>query len=78
MDGVDGVYYREVKVTDTTKSFYLLQGTTGYANGYVTISEDLTLAQMTEASTASLKFTGYAIQKEGFDDPAAAWAELNP
>lgn len=78
LDGVDGVYYREVKVTDTTKSFYLLQGTTGYANGYVTISEDLTLAQMTEASTASLKFTGYAIQKEGFDDPAAAWDKLNP
>ena len=78
LTGVNGVYYREVKVADAVKSFYLLKGKTGFTNGYVTISEDLTLAQMTEASTASLKFTGYAIQKEGFDDPAAAWDKLNP
>ncbi|MBO5323634.1 MAG: hypothetical protein J6A88_06000 [Oscillospiraceae bacterium] len=75
--GVAGVYYREVKVSDTAKSFYLLEGKTGFANGYVTVSDALTLDKMTEASTASLKFTGYAIQKEGFTDPALAWDEIS-
>ena len=73
-----GVYYRAITASTADQSFQLLKGKTGFTNGYVTISEDLTLAQMTEASTASLKFTGYAIQKEGFDDPAAAWDKLNP
>ena len=58
-----GVYYRAITASTADQSFQLLKGKTGFTNGYVTISEDLTLAQMTEASTASLKFTGYAIQK---------------
>ena len=78
LPSVDGVYYREVKVADAVKSFYLLKGTTGYDNGYVTVSSDLTLDDMTTAATAELKFTAYAIQKEGFETtPDLAWAELN-
>jgi hypothetical protein len=76
--GVDGVYYRAVTASNADQNFQLLVGKTGYANGYVSVSDQLTLNDMATASTASLKFTGYAIQKEGFDDPATAWAELNP
>ena len=73
-----GVYYRAITASTADQSFQLLKGKTGFTNGYVTISEDLTLEQMATADDASLIFTGYAIQKEGFDNPAAAWDELNP
>ena len=78
LPGVSGVYYRAVKTSDSVKSWNLLVGKTGFANGYVTISSDLTLDGMTTAATAELKFTAYAIQKEGFETtPDLAWAELN-
>lgn len=74
-----GVYYRSVTATTgADQSWKLLKGTTGYENGYVTVSDALTLADMATAKAAQLKFTAYAIQAEGFDTAAAAWAELNP
>ena len=69
-----GIYYRSVNVSDSVKSWNLLVGKDGYENGFVTVSDDLTLENMT---SATLKFTAYAIQKEGFDTAADAWAELN-
>ena len=73
-----GIYYRAVTASNADQSWYLLKGTTGFSDGYVTVSDDLTLNDMSTADDAELKFTAYAIQKEGFADPADAWAELNP
>lgn len=78
LDGVDGVYYRTVATGDANKTFQLLEGKTGYTSGYVSISDSLTLDEMATAATAYLKFTAYAIQKEGSADAAAAWAKLAP
>lgn len=73
-----GIYYRAVTASNADQSWYLLKGTTGFSDGYVTVSDDLTLNNMSTADDAELKFTAYAIQKEGFANPADAWAELNP
>ena len=73
------VYYREVgAVTDDT-SFYVLQGSTEYPNGVVTVSENLTKDEIKNiTSKPTLTFTAYAVQKEGSADAAAAWAKANP
>lgn len=78
LGGVDGVYYRAITASDADQSFQLLKGKDGFANGYVAVSDSLTLNDMATADDASLTFTGYAIQQEGFADPADAWDELNP
>lgn len=70
--GVEDVWYRVVKTTDTDKSWHLL------ANDKVTISEDLTKEDMPLANV-ELKYSAYAVQYAGFEDkPADAWATLNP
>ncbi len=69
------VYYRAVKKTDTTKSWVLLTETNGK---HITVNPNLTNETMpSESATPVLNFKAYAIQQEGFDTPAAAWAELN-
>lgn len=70
------VYAREVKTTDSVKSWNLLKGKDGYTNGYVSVNDTLTLGDMSTADDSALKFTAYAIQMAGFEDNFLdAWTE---
>ena len=67
-----GVYYREVKTSDTVQEFSVL------ANDQVSVKNTVTkvmLNVLTEDSYPTLTFTAYAVQQAGFDDAVAAWAE---
>lgn len=80
LPGQDGVYYREVSTatTDSDSSFNILAGDTTYLNGVVKVSENLTKTEVnsiTAGTQPKLTFTAYAVQKDGFDTAAAAWAE---
>lgn len=65
----DGVYYREVPKKDTDQAFHVLQ------NDKVTVSNTLT-KENADAITGDPKLTVavYAVQKEGMDSAAKAWA----
>lgn len=74
LPGVDGVYYREVDAVTSDTSFDILE------NNKVTVSETLTKADVnaiTAEDQPKLTFTAYAVQKEGIDTAAAAWAKVN-
>lgn len=69
----DDVWYRVVQVSDTTKEWHLLD------SDKVTVKDTLTKENMpTSTAQPQLKYTAYAIQKDGMTDAAAAWAKLNP
>ena len=75
-----GVYYREVDATTANAgvSYYILKGDTTYPNGVVTVSENLTKNEVNGITTQpKLTFTAYAVQKDGFNTAAAAWAEAS-
>lgn len=75
------VYYREVNAVTADTSYYVLQGSTEYPNGVVTVSEELTKAEVnsiTAENQPKLTFTAYAVQKDGIDDAATAWTKANP
>ena len=92
-DGVDisaqQIYYREVKKSDTNKTFYVLtagtptDNTTSGENGVVTVNgETVTSAYVkkiadNETQAPQLTFDAYAIQQQSFTTPAAAWAEVS-
>ena len=77
LDGVDGVYYREVNA-DTAKagtSYQVLKGDT------VTVLDSVKKSDMESIKNGTvdeptLTFTAYAVQKDGFDTAALAWAEI--
>ena len=75
LDGVAGVYYREVDAVTADTSFGILAG------DIVTVSENLTKTEVnsiTAGTQPTLTFTAYAVQKDGMADAAAAWAAANP
>ncbi len=74
------VYYREVNAVTADTSFYVLKGSTEYPHGVVTVSGELTKAEVssiTAESQPKLTFTAYAVQKDGINSAAAAWAKAN-
>ena len=77
------VYYREVGAVTADTSFYVLQGSTEYPNGVVTVSENLTKEEIKDITTQpKLTFTAYASQymknnTESFT-AAEAWKNVNP
>ncbi len=79
LTGQTGVYYREVEAA-TAKAgvpYYILKGDTTYANGVVTVSENLTKAEVNSIATQpKLTFTAYAVQKDGITTAAEAWAKI--
>lgn len=80
LEGQAGVYYREVDATTANAgvSYYILKGDTAYPNGVVTVSENLTKNEVNSITTQpKLTFTAYAVQKDGFNTAAAAWAEAS-
>lgn len=69
------VWYREVKKTDTERSWNLLEG------NVITIKNEVTNANMNTAAAAALKYTAYAVQMANGDTTftaAEAWAKANP
>ncbi len=73
-----GVYYREVDAVTADTNFNVLIGDATYPNGVVTVSENLTKAEANSVATQStLTFTAYAVQKDGIDTAAEAWAKVS-
>ncbi len=73
------VYYREVEaaIAKAGVSYYILKGDTTYANGVVTVSDTLTKEDIKGITTKpTLTFTANAVQKDGIDTAAAAWAKI--
>ena len=79
--GHDGVYYREVSATDAKNGvfYYVLAGNDDYADGVVTVSENLTKTEVSglKANQPKLTFTAYAVQKDGVTTVADAWAKAD-
>ena len=76
----DNVYYREVDAVTADTGFYVLKGNDTYKNGVVTVSKNLTKTEVnsiTEGTKPSLTFTAYAVQRDGIDTAADAWAKVN-
>lgn len=79
LDGVNGVYYREVAASTDNQEFGVLK------DNQVTVSGDVTKAMLnglTEATQPTLTFTAYACQYNSSNgthfDAADAWAKVNP
>lgn len=79
-EGITGtVYYRQVGADAANdQTFGVLKQTTANGKTYaITVSDQLTKAEVNGQGNVTLKFTAYAIQQEGFDTAAAAWAEAS-
>lgn len=68
-----GIYYRKLSADQAKKNqeYYIL------ADNKITVPDTLVKDNLTAASTASLKFTAYAIQSDNLDTAQAAWDEVN-
>lgn len=67
-----GVYYREVNAVTADTDFYVLK------DNMVTVSEELTKAEVNGITTQpTLTFTAYAVQKDGINTAAEAWAKVD-
>ena len=82
LENVPGVYYREVSAEDAKVgiAYYVLAGSAEHPNGVVTVSRELTKTEVNSlaGTQPKLTFTAYAVQREGIDDAAAAWAAVDP
>lgn len=75
VDDTENVYYREVNAAATDQEFNVLK------DNKVTVSEKLTKAEVNRINAENqpkLTFTAYAVQKDGIDSAATAWAKANP
>lgn len=74
LDGVNGVFYRQVAASGTAQNFDVL------ADNQVIVKSDVTKTMMdnlTDATRPTLTFTAYACQTAGIDNAADAWAEVS-
>lgn len=68
----EGVYYREVKGVTADEVFPVLK------DDKITVSKELTKQEIQNiASNPTLTFTAYAVQKEGINTAADAWARID-
>ena len=77
----ENVYYREVSADDakTGMDYYVLTGDETHPNGVITVSDTLTkddIKAITADNQPKLKFTAYAVQKDGIADAATAWGKI--
>ncbi len=71
VEGQSNVYWREVSANAANQDFPVLK------DNKVTVSNTLTKDDIKDITTdPTLTFTAYAIQKEGFANAKAAWAEI--
>lgn len=74
LNGHPGVYYREVSAENAKT------GVEYDVNCNVTVSQMLTKAEVNSIAAGTqpqLSFTAYAVQRDGIDDAATAWAAAN-
>ena len=75
LDGVEGVYYREVeKKADADQEFVILK------DNKVSVKPEVTkqmFHELTDATYPTLTITAYAVQKENIPTAADAWAAVN-
>lgn len=73
LEGVSGVYYREVGAVTADTSFDVIKG------DVITVSENLTKAEVNTvvALHPKLTFTAYAVQKDGVASAADAWEKVS-
>ena len=73
LEGVSGVYYREVGAVNEDTSFEVIK------DNVITVSENLTKTEVNTVVTVhpKLTFTAYAVQKDGVADAAAAWEKVD-
>lgn len=67
------VYYREVAANDANQEFPVLK------DNKITVSDTLTkidISRISTTTTPKLSITAYAIQKDGMDTAAKAWAAI--
>lgn len=73
VDGTKNVYYREVGAATNDISFDVLKG------NKINVSGELTKSDIQSITVQpKLTFTAYAVQKDGIDSAATAWAKINP
>lgn len=72
VSGVDDVWWRVVRVGDSTKAWNLIE------NDQITVKDSVTKDNMATAAAAQLKYTAYAIQTEGMASEQDAWSKINP
>lgn len=72
LEGVSGVYYREVGAVTADTSFDVIK------DNVITVSENLTKDEVNTvvALNPKLTFTAYAVQKDGVNSAADAWAKV--
>ena len=68
----EGVYYREVKGVTADEVFPVLK------DDKITVSNELTKQEIQNITGPTLTFTAYAVQKEGINTAAEAWAVTAP
>ena len=74
LDGVAGVYYREVDAVTADTTYGILAG------DVVTVSENLTKTEVNSIAAGTqptLTFTAYAVQKDGIANAATAWSKVS-
>jgi len=79
LDGVDGVYYREVEKADTDAEYYVIKDNTVNVKGEVTkqMLNELDANGATDYPT--LTVTAYAVQRDrNITTAADAWAKIAP
>ena len=72
-----GIYYREVAASDIDQKFGVLKDDEVSVLAGVT-KDMMDAIEDGSATSPTLTFTAYAIQKAGFDDAAAAWEKVKP
>ena len=65
------VYYREVNTATDDSVFSVLMG------DKITVSNELTKADIENITGPTLTFTAYAVQREGIDTAADAWTRID-
>ena len=73
LDGVDGVYYREVTSSTTDTEYYVLSG------NLVTVKDSVTKEDFAglKGTMPTLTFTAYACQKDNVTTATQAWNFVN-
>lgn len=76
----EDIYYLVADASTADQDFYILGGEMDYPHGRLIIPGGVTaenIAEIEAIGNTTLTFTAYAIQFEGMEDAASAWAELS-
>lgn len=71
LDGSKYVYYRELSPNDTLTADVIAE------NGKITVSDEITKAEIGSLTGIKIDITGYVVQLNGFASPSEAWASVS-